>query len=42
MFVEVINTKNCSSVQMNMDSVTNAVTNTMTTPLWGKSLHIII
>ena len=33
MFVEGINTNNCSSVQMNMDSVTNAVTNTMTTPL---------
>ena len=32
MFVEVIKTKNCSSFQMNMDSVTNAVTKTMTTP----------
>ncbi len=32
MFVNVINTKNYSSVQMNMDSVTNAVTSTMTTP----------
>ncbi len=32
MFVEGINTKNCSSIQVNMDSVTNAVTNTMTIP----------
>ncbi len=42
MFVKVINTKKCSYVQINMDYVTNAVTNTMTTPFGGKSLHIII
>ena len=39
MFAKVINTKNGSSVQMNMDSVTNAVTNTMTT-LFGVNHYI--
>ena len=42
MFVEGINNKKCSSVQMNMVSVTTAVTNTMTTPYGSNSLHITI
>ena len=42
MFVEVISNKKRSSVQMNMVSVTRAVTNTMITPYGSNSLHITI
>ena len=37
MFFKATYTNNCSSVKMNMDSVTTAVTNTMTTPFGEKS-----